>query len=212
MTPSSTHTAPILLTAFDPFGGEETNASQVLLAGLPEEVAGVPLHRVVLPTSFARGTAALLGAIDQVQPRAVVCLGQAAGRVALTPERVAINIADASIPDNDGAQPLDQPLVVGGPAAYFTTLPVKALIQAMRDTGYTAELSNTAGTFVCNAVMYRCLHYLATTGRAHIPAGFLHVPALGDLDVARAGEALRAALVVVAGGEEGIPLATGKTH
>ena len=204
-------TAPILITAFDPFGGDETNASQLLLELLPGHVAGVPLTRLLLPTQFWASGRDLIQAIDRLRPRAVVSLGQAAGRRALTPERIAINVDDARIPDNAGSQPLGDPIAPGGPAAYFTTLPVRAMIAAMRHTGMPAELSNTAGTFVCNHVMYLGLHHLATTRRAEVPAGFIHVPAPGDMDVDTAVRALIAALEVVARGESDIPLAVGET-
>ena len=114
--------------------------------------------------------------MDDLQPDAVVCLGQASGRADITPERVAINVMDARIPDNSGNQPVDAPIREGGPAAYFSTLPVKAMVQAMKEAGAPASLSNTAGTFVCNDLMYGLLDHLARTGQT-IPAGIIHVPA-----------------------------------
>ncbi len=173
----------ILVTAFDPFGGESVNAAQEALARLPERVAGAEIVKLTVPTVFGACVEPVIRAVEAHAPDAVLCLGQAAGRRALTPERAALNVDDARIPDNAGDQPTDQPIVPGGPAAYFATLPVKAMVRAIRAAGLPADVSNSAGTFVCNHLMYGLLHYLAET-RPGTPGGFLHVPAAagqGDL-------------------------------
>ena len=166
----------LLLTAFDPFGGAAVNPAleAVKLMG---DIPGVEIVKLEVPTVFGASIAAVTAAIEETLPDAVLCVGQAGGRTGLTPERIAINIDDARIADNAGNQPIDRPILPDGPAAYFSTLPVKAMTAAIRAAGLPAELSNTAGTFVCNHLMYGVLHHLAT----HYPeirAGFLHVPFL----------------------------------
>ena len=169
----------ILVTAFDPFGGAESNTSLEVLEALPDRIGPARLEKRVLPTVF--GKAALLAeeAAEQLRPDALVCLGQAAGRKAVTPERVAVNLMDASGPDNEGNRPVDEPVVPGGPAAYFSTLPVKAMAAAIREAGIPAAVSYTAGTFVCNSLMYAMLHYAASR-RPDLLCGFVHVPGPGD--------------------------------
>ena len=169
----------ILVTAFDPFGGGETNSSLAVLNALPERIGPAKLEKRVLPTVF--GLSARLGeeAAEELRPDAVVCLGQAAGRKAVTPERVAINLMDAAGPDNAGNRPVDEPVVPGGPAAYFSTLPVKEMAAAARETGVPAAVSYSAGTFVCNSLMYAMLHYAASR-RPDLPCGFVHVPGPED--------------------------------
>lgn len=165
----------LLLTAFDPFGGETINPAQEILARIGDTVGDTAIIKLVLPTVYGVSGSKLLEAVAAYQPDAVLCLGQAGGRAALTPERVAINIDDADMPDNAGQQPEDRPIVPGGPAAYFATLPIKDMVEAMLDAGIPAQVSNTAGTFVCNHVLYRLLHALAQ-GFPHVRGGFLHVP------------------------------------
>ena len=166
----------ILITAFAPFQGEEINATMEALALLPDSIHGHTLCKHILPVEFGKAVEAAVSLVEEVQPDAVVCLGQASGRADITPERVAINVMDARIADNGGWQPCDVPVRADGPAAYFSTLPVKAMVQAMKENGVPASLSNTAGTFVCNDLMYGLLDHLAETGR-RIPAGFIHIPA-----------------------------------
>ena len=166
----------ILITAFEPFQQETTNATMAALSLLPDQLCGVTLEKRVIPVVFGKAIEVVTKLVDDLQPDAVVCLGQASGRAEITPERVAINVMDARIPDNAGNQPVDAPVREGGPAAYFSTLPVKAMVQAMKENGVPASLSNTAGTFVCNDLMYGLLDHLARTGQA-IPAGFIHIPA-----------------------------------
>lgn len=166
----------ILITAFEPFQQETINATMEALALLPDKMGDVTLSKHVLPVVFGKAVEALCRLVSEVQPDAVVCLGQASGRADVTPERVAINVMDARIADNEGNQPVDVPIRADGPAAYFSTLPVKAMVQAMKEAGVPASLSNTAGTFVCNDLMYGLLDHLARTGK-NIPAGFVHIPA-----------------------------------
>ena len=166
---------PILITAFSPFGGDALNASQEILNALPETLGGVRLEKRLLPVSFCGATVIALGAASSLRPEAMVCLGQAGGRDAVTPERVAVNLMDAAIPDNDGFQPVDEPVIPNAPAAYFSALPVKTMVEAMQRIGVPARLSNTAGTYVCNALMFAMLHQTKD-----IPCGFIHVPYLTE--------------------------------
>lgn len=169
----------VLLTAFDPFGGESVNPAQEALALLPERVKGAELIKLVVPTAFAWAAKTAVSAIKEHRPDAVMMLGQAGGRSGITVERVAINVMDAGIMDNEGKMPLDEPIRKGGPAAYFATLPVKELVLAVRDAGVPASISNSAGTFVCNSLLYGVLDYLKT---ASLPckAGFIHLPFLPE--------------------------------
>ncbi len=169
----------LLLTGFEPFDGEDVNPSWLAAERVPDRVGDVDIVKARIPTSFARSLDVLRAAMAREAPDAVLCLGQAGGRSAMTPERVAVNVDDARIPDNDGAQPVDEPVVPGGPAAYFATLPVKAMVRAIREAGVPAELSNTAGTFVCNHLMYGLLHILAAE-RPAVLGGFMHVPYLPE--------------------------------
>ena len=167
--------APILLTGFDPFAGESINPSwEAVLALDGECILG---HRVVahrLPVAFDASRVVLDELIADIDPALVLCVGQAGGRAQLSIERVAINIADARIPDNAGACPIDASLVDGAPAAYFASLPIKAILAELRAAGIPAEISQTAGTYVCNAVFYGLMHGLHT--RASVRGGFVHIP------------------------------------
>ncbi len=189
----------VLLTGFDAFGGETVNPSWLAVQRLHgRQVAG---HRVVarqLPTVFGASVQALQGHIDRWQPRLVLATGLAANRRAMSLERVAINVDDARMPDNAGAQPIDRPVVPGGPAAYFTTLPIKAMLLALQDAGYPAEVSQTAGTFVCNHLFYGLLHGLREA--VGVRAGFVHVPPLAvmDLETLVAGLALAVRVALTA--------------
>ncbi len=166
----------ILITAFEPFQQESLNATMEALALLPDTAHGHTLMKRILPVEFGKAVTAAVQLAEELRPDAVICLGQASGRTDITPERVAINVMDARIADNGGWQPEDVPVREDGPAAYFSTLPVKAMVRAMKEAGVPASLSNTAGTFVCNDLMYGLLDHLAQTDR-HIPAGFIHIPA-----------------------------------
>ncbi|WP_366103769.1 pyroglutamyl-peptidase I [Ottowia sp.] len=172
----------VLLTGFEPFGGDALNPSWLAAQALRgRRIAG---HRVVaaqLPTVFGASLERLDALLHQHRPALVVCLGLAAGRAALSLERVAINVQDARMPDNAGAEPVDAPVVPGGPAAYFSTLPIKAMRAAVQAAGVPAEVSQTAGTFVCNHVFYGLMHRLATEpALAGARGGFVHVPLLPE--------------------------------
>ena len=166
----------IMLTAFDAFGGQTINPAQqaVQKVQAPE---GVELVRVEVPTVFGKSIQVVTEAMEREHPDAVLCVGQAGGRAAVTPERVAINIMDARIPDNEGNQPEDQPVVPGGENALFSTLPVKAMTAAIQKQEIPAQLSNTAGTFVCNQLLYGVLH-LCQQRFPETQAAFIHVPFL----------------------------------
>lgn len=163
------------MTGFDPFGGEAINPSYEAVKRLPIQVAGAEIVRLEVHTTYEQCVQQLEEALVQHAPQAVLSVGQAGGRSALTPEVVAINLMDATAPDNAGAIPVDQPVCPGGPAAYFTTLPVKAMVARMRGQGVPANLSYTAGTYVCNTLMYYALHAAATRHPGML-AGFVHVP------------------------------------
>jgi pyroglutamyl-peptidase len=166
----------ILITGFEPFGGQSINPSWEVartLDGLPLPSAQV--RAIQLPCVFAQAASALMRALDDMQPDIVLALGQAEGRSDISVERVAINIMDARIADNAGAQPIDQPVVAGAPAAYFSTLPIKHLVACLRTAGFPASVSQTAGTFVCNQVFYALQHALAGRG---VRSGFVHLPLL----------------------------------
>ncbi len=179
-----------LVTGFEPFNGDVINPSEMLLGRLNRQLGSLSVETCVLPTEFGRSLAVLDGAIDRVRPDIVLAVGLAGGRTALSIERVAINIDDARIPDNAGAQPIDMPVVPDGPPAYFSNLPVKAILQALRQAGLPADLSNSAGTFVCNHLFYGLMHRSEATG---MRAGFLHVPYLPQ-QAARHGGAASMAL------------------
>ncbi|WP_367133130.1 pyroglutamyl-peptidase I [Saccharothrix sp. HUAS TT1] len=163
----------VLLTGFEPFDGEVANPSWDAVDAV--EPDGYRLTTLRLPCAFGDSLAALREALAARRYDLVVCVGQAGGRVGVTPERVAVNLDDARIPDNAGAQPVDEPVVPGGPAAYFTGLPVKACVAAVEAAGIPASVSHTAGTFVCNHVFYGLMHLVATE-HPGVRAGFVHVP------------------------------------
>lgn len=171
-------TVPVLVTGFEPFGGDPVNPSLAVLLALQagEPLPGVRLHTQPLPCVFGRALQVLDEALRRTRPALVIALGLAASRDAVSVERVAINVDDARIPDNEGALPVDRPVVPGGPAAYFSTLPIKAIVAALRDEGLPAEVSQTAGTFVCNHVFYGLMHRLR--GQPGVRAGFVHLPCL----------------------------------
>lgn len=169
-----TSPATVLLIGFAPFGGETENPSwEAVLQLHGRRVAG---HRLVarqLPVEFGASLKVLRAAVREVKPKLVLCVGQAGGRAAISLERIAINVDDARIPDNAGSQPVDVEIVRDGPAAYFTGLPIKAMFAALRDAGIPVEISQTAGTYVCNHVFYGLMHMLR---KRRIRGGFVHIP------------------------------------
>jgi pyroglutamyl-peptidase len=175
-----------LVTGFEPFGPDAVNPSREAVLRLSSRLGDLTIETRIVPTVFGRAIAALEGAIVTTQPDIVLGVGLAGGRAELSLERVAINVDDARIPDNDGQQPIDQPIVAGGPAAYFTGLPVKRAVAALRQAGLPAIVSNTAGTFVCNHIFYGLMHLVASR-RLPVRGGFLHVPYLPEQAAGLAG-------------------------
>lgn len=166
-----------LVTGFEPFGGDGINPSLEAVRRLPAALGELTIATRILPCAFARAIPALEDAMAVTAPDIVLCVGLAGSRSELSLERVGINVDDARIPDNEGDQPIDRAIVPGAPAAYFATLPIKAAVLAIREAGLPAAVSNTAGTFVCNHVLYGLMH-LAPTRFPALRGGFLHVPYL----------------------------------
>jgi pyroglutamyl-peptidase len=168
----------ILVTGFEPFGGQSLNPSWEVARALHGwTLEGAQITSVQLPCVFAQALPALQQALAQHRPDIVLALGQAEGRCDFSVERVAINVMDARIADNAGAQPIDVPVIAGGPAAYFSTLPIKSLVAGLKAAGFPASVSQTAGTFVCNQVFYALQHTLAGLG---VHSGFVHLPLLPE--------------------------------
>jgi len=165
----------ILMTGFDPFGGETVNPAFEAVKLLPDTIADAEIIKLEIPTVFSKCAPVVEAAIKAHRPDVVISVGQAGGRSCVTVERVAINLAEARIPDNDGVQPVDEPLQAGGAPAYFATIPVKAVVQNIRDHKIPCHLSYSAGTYVCNCVMYNVL-YMASVRYPGLRAGFIHVP------------------------------------
>lgn len=167
----------ILLCAFDPFGGERINPALEAIKLVSFD--GAIIEKCEVPTVFYKSVKEVTERLEKLRPDAVLMIGQAGGRDKITPERVAINISDARIVDNEGNRPSDEPVVEGAPAAYFSTLPIKAIAEALNKSGIPSAISNSAGTFVCNHLMYGVLHHIATRGYDCI-AGFIHIPFLPE--------------------------------
>ncbi len=186
-------TRPLLLTGFEPFGGDSVNPSWLVAQALQGElIAGVRVQALCLPCVFGQALTVLQAAVQQHRPQVVLALGLAAVRGDISVERVAVNVDDARIADNAGAQPIDEPVFAGGPAAYFSTLPIKAIVGALQQAGLPATVSQTAGTFVCNHVFYGLMHQLR--GYRTVRAGFMHLPLLTALDLDTQVKAVRLAL------------------
>lgn len=165
----------VLVTGFEPFGGEEINPSWEAVSGLPDEIEGAEIIKRQLPVTFNGVRKILPKLIVDEKPDIVILTGQAGGRPNITVERVAINVMDSTMPDNEGFAPEDEPVFEGAPAAYFATLPIKAIVRALREAKIPAGISNTAGTYVCNTAMFTALHTIAVAGMK-TRAGFIHVP------------------------------------
>ena len=164
----------LLLTAFTPFDGEKINPALEAVKLVKDRIGNLLIVKLEVPTVFGKSIDTVRDAIEREKPDFVLSIGQAGGRAEITPERVAINLDDARIPDNEGNQPIDEPIFPDGENAYFSTLPVKAMVEAIRKEGLPSSLSNSAGTYVCNHLMYGVLYYLDK--RPSIKAGFIHVP------------------------------------
>ena len=165
----------LLLTAFDPFGGDAINPALEAVKLVADKIGRFDIVKLEVPTVFRKSIDTVAKAIEEEKPDVVLCIGQAGGRFEITPERVAINVDDARIKDNEGNQPIDIKIFEDGENAYFTTLPIKAMVKAIREANLPAAVSNTAGTFVCNHLMYGVLYTLAKK-YPHIKGGFTHVP------------------------------------
>lgn len=168
-------TKKLLITGFDPFGGESINPAWEAVKGLPGIIGKFEIVKLQIPTVFAVAAETVLSKAGEIQPDVILCVGQAGGRDSVTPERIGINLMDARIPDNRGNQPTELPCVPGGPDAYFATVPVRAMADAICDAGLPGKVSLTAGAFVCNDTLYRVLHHYHGT---NVKAGFIHVPYL----------------------------------
>lgn len=167
----------LLITGFDPFGNNTVNPSWLAVEQLPMQVGQFQLRKMMLPTVFGEAARMVMEDATRWQPDVILCIGLAAGRSAVTPERIGVNIRDARIADNAGNRPEGEFVVPGGPAAYFSTVPVEKMSQAIRDAQIPGAVSNTAGTFVCNDVLYTLLHYFNGTATR---VGFIHIPALPE--------------------------------
>ena len=163
----------LLITGFDPFGGENINPAWEAVKALPEQIGEFTLRKLQIPTIFGLAAQQVLETAEEFRPHVILCVGQAGGRAAVTPERIAVNIRDAKIPDNAGNRPEGEPVDAQGPAAYFSTLPVKAMADAIQAAGLPGQVSNSAGAFVCNDTLYLLLHHYAGTDTR---VGFVHVP------------------------------------
>nr|WP_072514666.1 pyroglutamyl-peptidase I [Ndongobacter massiliensis] len=169
----------VLVTGFDPFGGESINPALESIKKLPKEIAGAQIVTLEIPTVIGKSVDKIRAKVEEEKPDVVLSIGQAGGRPDLTVERIGINVDDCRIPDNEGNQPVDEPVAADGPAAYFVTIPIKAMVQKMLENGYPASISNTAGTFICNHVCYGVAH-LAATKYPKMRTGFMHIPFLPE--------------------------------
>ena len=167
----------LLITGFDPFGGETVNPAWEAVKKLPDRITDYTLYKLEIPTVFGLAAETVLAKATDFQPDVILCIGQAGGRAAVTPERIAVNIRDARIPDNAGNQPGGEQIAPDGPAAYFATVPVKEMAAAIENAGIAATVSNSAGAFVCNDTLYSLLHHYAHTD---VKVGFIHVPYLPE--------------------------------
>jgi len=212
----------VLVTGIEPFDGDTVNPSwQVAQALAGERSGGAEIVVRELPCVLGEANQRLIAAIEELQPLAVICLGLAGGRAEISLERVAINLIDARIPDNAGKQPIDVPVVAGGPVGYFSTLPVKAAVQQLRRQGIPAAVSYTAGTYNCNHIFYGLRHYLQTH-RPAVSAGFVHIPYSHELAAAHPGkpsmalatmvEAVRTIVEVTLTVEEDVRFGDGAVH
>ncbi|SHF01874.1 pyroglutamyl-peptidase I . Cysteine peptidase. MEROPS family C15 [Atopostipes suicloacalis DSM 15692] len=213
----------ILVTGFDPFGDDVINPAIEAVKKLPDTIDGVEIIKLEIPTVFYKSADVVKEKIEKEHPDYVLNIGQAGGRYELTPERVAINVDDARIADNEGQQPIDKPIKEDGDPAYFSQLPIKAMVDYMKKENIPASVSNSAGTFVCNHIMYQTL-YLAMTQFPDIKAGFMHIPFLPEQVVERPNtpamalddivKGITAALkaIIAFDGKEDLETIGGKTH
>lgn len=189
----------VLLTGFGPFGGEPVNPALEAVKQLNDRViAGMTVVTRELPVVKQESIDTMIALIQEIDPAIVIAIGQAGGRLDITPERVAINVDDYRIPDNAGNQPVDEPIVADGAPAYFSTLPIKAMLMHMKSNGIPASISNSAGTYVCNHIFYGLMHHVATEGHRR-RAGFIHIPYLPEQAVRNPGQPSMALSTIVRG-------------
>lgn len=169
----------ILVTGFDPFGGEKINPAYEAVRALESEINGCSIISREIPTVFGRSIELLGKTIEEIKPDIVICVGQAGGRAKITVERIAMNICDARIPDNEGNQPIGEAIHKDGSDGYFSNLPINRMARMMNDNNIPAEVSNTAGTYVCNYLMYGLMHLIKTKYK-NIRGGFIHVPYINE--------------------------------
>ena len=196
----------VLVTGFDPFGGESINPAWEAVKVIKDEIAGAEIVKMQIPTVVGKSIAKIHDKMAEINPEIVIAVGQAGGRFGVTPERVAINVTDARIPDNEGNQPIDEPIFADGDAAYFSNLPVKAMVQEIKNAGYPSVLSNTAGTYICNHVMYGILYYIQKEF-PNVRGGFIHVPYAASQVVNKPGTASMAIADITAALEAAIKAA-----
>ncbi|KRG08666.1 pyroglutamyl-peptidase I [Staphylococcus sp. NAM3COL9] len=211
----------ILVTGFNPFGGETINPALEAVKRLPDEIEGHKIDKLEIPTVFHKSKEVVVEQLKQKEYDIVLAIGQAGGRFELTPERVGINIDDARIPDNEGNQPIDETIQTTGASAYFSNLPVKRMTEAIKSKGVPARLSNTAGTFVCNHILYQ-LGYLQATQFPNIKFGFIHVPFIPEqvidkvekpsMTIETIFKGLKAALEAIIESDKDIKVALGEIH
>lgn len=186
----------VLLTGFEPFGGERVNPSWEAVKQLHGEVIDdVTLVAEQIPTVFGKSIAVMEHLIQQHNPDIVICVGQAGGRLHITPERVAINMDDARIPDNQGNQPIDEPITDNGPVAYWSTIPIKRIVENMKESNIPASVSHTAGTFVCNHIFYGLMDYITRTS-SNIRGGFIHIPFIPEQTINKEAPSLSLETIV----------------
>lgn len=167
----------ILVTGFDPFDGQPVNPAREAVMRLPDTVGGYEITKLEIPTVFGLAAETVLKVAEELRPHAILCVGQAGGRAAVTPEVVGINLREATIPDNAGNMPVNTPVIENAPAAYFATLPVRDMVRAVKAQGIPCTLSYTAGAFVCNDLLYTLLHHYRDTD---VKVGFVHIPFLPE--------------------------------
>ena len=163
----------ILVTGFEPFGGESINPSWEAVSLLPDVIGGYTLTKLRIPVVFGEATERIIEKAKEICPDVILCVGQAGGRNAITPEFVGINLRHAEIPDNNGKQPQDEPIIKGGENAYFTTLPIRKIVEKLKEAGLPSAVSYSAGSYVCNDVIYSLLAKYKDT---QTKVGFIHIP------------------------------------
>lgn len=212
----------VLVTGFEPFGGEQVNPAYLAVEMLPDCVKGAQIVKKEIPTAFYESREVLSKCMKEEEPDLVFCIGQAGGRAGITIEKVAINLAEAGIPDNNGKQPEDEPIVEGGKTAYFTNLPVKAMVKRIGEAGIPASISYTAGTYVCNYLFYSVMDEIEHAF-PNTRGGFIHVPYATEqgvgkssntptMEVATISRAIEVAILAAIENEQDIQGNAGITH